>query len=824
MTGTHSPVRHVDGNLAYAADGSIWAIWRMEPVHYTYLSHDERLTYHTRVKGALSRITAETWLLSVCAPVDIESTLSRIRKTPVSKPDDWADLTEDAGVVMEDWMQSERLWTRRFYAYTKLPSRNRALAALTALSVQMERTLFGWGAVPPPPYQYSEKQSQRHRTAAGVIYSQMGPGLGLRPAAPEEIRWLLLRAHYRGTLDDLPPERVAPPYRGQVSVCNVKLYEGGKSDDENRPRHRRYLRIDTERAVAYHAYLTAAQMPDLWHHPGSEWWAYLDSLPFACDWAIRLNPVSTERAMATATRKARALAQQSEEYEGEAAGAPPHVAEAAAAIDDQRLELAESGVPELRSTLIFSLAEPDLEILESNTEALVTWIEGWEWKVARPSGAQAALWKCFFPGSSTPAVVRQYAQWLMPSGVASGAPTAFTEVGDPSGMLIGFGRDSGCNTPVLFDPARGPLVNKSGSLGIFGALGSGKSFAVKQLGYGTVASGGRVVCLDRTALGEYVHFSKVMPGRSQVVDVTNLQYSLDPMRIFPKARDRERYTTGFLSQMCGAEANSDMSSILGLAVQSAVRHPNLAIQDIHHLLDDGDKTSRELASKLQYLEASPFAGVVFDPDRPPLSFDADYIVFWISGLSLPDKLRLENPVLAAQLLPEEIFSQALLYLLTAVAYQSCFEHEGFAAVQFDEAWALTASPHGQSLLRSLMRDGRKHNAAVWLLSQHPDDLGDEKLAELLGTRMVFKQGSGAGRKALRFLGLESDKDLVELVEAGFEEGDCLMRDLDGRFGRVKITAISPEAAIAAGTTPEEARETEDHLEANETAETISVPA
>lgn len=820
--GLHSPVRHIEGNLAYASDGSIWAIWRMEAVPYDYLSHHERLSYHGRVRAALSRISAETWLVSVCAPVDIDSTLERIRSTPVADVDRWMELTEDAGQVMEEVMSAERLWSRRFYAYTKLPSRNKAMAALTAFSVSLERSLFGWGAVPPPPYQYSESQKRRHRAAAGAILSQMGNGLGLSEAAPEEIRWLLLRAHYRATADDPPPERVHPPHRGQVSVADVKLYEGGRADDPDRPRHRRYLRVDTERSTAYHTYLVAAQMPDLWHHPGREWWVSIDSLPFPCDWAIRLNPISTQRAMAAAQRKARALAQQEEEYEGEAAGAPPHIAEAAAAINDQRLELAESGVPELRSTLIFSLADENLEVLEYNAEILVTWIEGWEWRVARPSGAQTALWKCFFPGSTAPQVVRQYSQWLMPSGVASGAPTAFTEVGDPSGMLIGFGRDSGCNTPVLLDPARGPRTNRSGSMGIFGALGSGKSFAIKQIGYGTVCAGGRVVCLDRTSIGEYVRFAEVMPGKSQVVDLANIRYSLDPMRMFPDRRDKERYTSGFLSQMCGVEANTDQSSILGLTVQAAVE-VGLPISEIHRILDGGDKTSMELAAKLQYLTNTPFAQVVFDPNREPLSFESDYIVFWLRGLTLPDQERLRNPALAKQLLPEEVFSQALLYLLTAVAYQSCFEYPGFAAVQFDEAWALTSSPHGQALLQSLMRDGRKHNAAVWLLSQHPRDLGDSRLTELLGTRMVFAQGGGAGEEAVKYLGLEPDKEIEEMVEMEFSSGDCLMRDVDGRFGRVKIAAISEAAAIAAGTTPEEIKES-DELSGEAVSEPVSVPA
>ena len=157
------------------------------------------------------------------------------------------------------------------------------------------------------------------------------------------------------------------------------------------------------------------------------------------------------------------------------------------------------------------------------------------------------------------------------------------------------------------------------------------------------------------------------------------------------------------------------------------------------------------------------------------------------GLSLPDKEILENPHLARQLLPEQVFSQALLYLVAAVSRSVAFANrKRFAGVVLDEAWALTSNLQGRQLVLDMIRDGRKNRAAVMVLSQHPADLGDKRLAALLGNRMVFRQSQAAARLALEFLGLEPSESTVQLLEMSLEEGQCLYRDVRDRIGLVQV--------------------------------------
>ena len=158
-----------------------------------------------------------------------------------------------------------------------------------------------------------------------------------------------------------------------------------------------------------------------------------------------------------------------------------------------------------------------------------------------------------------------------------------------------------------------------------------------------------------------------------------------------------------------------------------------------------DPAARSLARRLAHYRRSATGQLAFG-DGETLSLDADLIVFWAPNLALPDRETLENEHRARMMLPEQVLGQALLYLVAAVGRQVVFrDPTRFAAALYDEAWALLASPHGQSLLIEGVRDGRKHNGAIWLASQHPNDFAIGELQDLLGSRFVFRQARRRSR-------------------------------------------------------------------------------
>jgi hypothetical protein len=127
----------------------------------------------------------------------------------------------------------------------------------------------------------------------------------------------------------------------------------------------------------------------------------------------------------------------------------------------------------------------------------------------------------------------------------------------------------------------------------------------------------------------------------------------------------------------------------------------------------------------------------------------------------------------------------------------------FAAALYDEAWALLASPHGENLLIEGVRDGRKHNGAIWLASQHPNDFAVSELHDLLGSRFVFRQARTAIPAALRLLGVGDSADARAALEQGLENGQCLYRDVRERVGLIQVLPPAiPQLEVAFETAPQ----------------------
>ena len=215
-----------------------------------------------------------------------------------------------------------------------------------------------------------------------------------------------------------------------------------------------------------------------------------------------------------------------------------------------------------------------------------------------------------------------------------------------------------------------------------------------------------------------------------------------------------------------------------------------------------------LARKLGRYKRLDAVGQAAFGEGVPLDMTASFVVVSAAGLDLVSRDVLTNEHLARKMLDSQVAAQALLYLVAAIARRSTFGSERFAAALLDEFWVFQASPYGQALVTEWCRDGRKHNAAVWLFTQHPSDLPPGGLRDLLGMRLAFRQSSRAAAvAALEFLELSDDQMADRLSRTdpalgGFAPGMCVMSDLDGRVGTVQVQlSLHPALRAAADTTP-----------------------
>ncbi|MEJ8653677.1 ATP-binding protein [Streptomyces sp. MS1.AVA.3] len=595
--------------------------------------------------------------------------------------------------------------------------------------------------------------------------------------------------------------------------------------------------MSTEWGESYQTVLALSEMPERFVFPGSEYLASLDEFAFPVDWAMRLKVTPGDVAEAKARRQARELAGQAGEYEGETAGVPSRVLDAADGMDEYRTAITSSKteveVQAMGALCVWGATPAEAEARAAD---LQTHFAGNDYTFTRPLGEQENLWYGMLPGARTPKVMASYAQVLLARDFAMAGAFAGSALGDAKGPLYGLQLAGGGTRPVLTDWSLGPQKSASASAAYVGELGGGKSVAMKAAVYAILAAGrkagrpgsrGRAVIVDRTPQQEWVRFAKACPGTTQVITIDDqAQVSLDPLRTIRDASQAQRRTESFLTLLLGIGPMSDQGIAMSEAIEATLAGPAPSMAALVGELQargKRDATSNAVARKLSAVARKDLARTIFDPALPVVDTStADAIVFATANLALPKEHELSADRLST-LEFEKVFGRAALYLIAALCREVCFANpREFCVAVWDECWWLTSSPEGMSLLLELVRDGRKHNAGCLVGSHDGEDIGPEASATgqvirgLFPRKLLFRQTDVAlARRGLAFLDLDpADEDLVELVTTGLSPmdvadevraqraGECLHRDLYGRLGGMQVVIpADPEAAAAIHSDP-----------------------
>ncbi len=465
------PARAIVGHVVWSHDGSAWAVWSVKPFPHAHTSAADKLSVHSRLRSLLVNLPGESMLLSISERLDPLDVVERMAEgVDLNRSPAWAAVCDSSA----GWLGQVPLRRRLFYLAAELPRARRPLLdALRGAAAEVGAS-FGVGPAAVPAAEVQQRLRQ-----ARELEVRLAQHTSARPLTAGEICWLYARSLRRGV--DEPPfdERWEPPVppgsvddRGDVAaveavrsrgvlahLTDAVVTEGGTAEDEDRPRHRRYVRIDGDAGTTYQTVVAMADMPHHFRFPGGggEWLYHADNAGFPVDWCVRTRSVANADAQTKVRRKHRDLIGQIEEYDGELTGAPPQLAEAIRAIDDERGELgANPGEPELQATVLMSIAATSLPELEDRAGALAAMFEPHEYGLARPTGGQTALLRSMLPGTPAAPVCRDYTQFMLARDLAAGSPFCGSDVGDPRGLLLGLSLDGGAGTPVLFDPAYGP--------------------------------------------------------------------------------------------------------------------------------------------------------------------------------------------------------------------------------------------------------------------------------------------------------------------------------------------------------------------------------
>lgn len=827
------PIRHVAGNLIFTTHGTVWAVWRVKAENYSHAPSAAKKNRLQALEALFKSLTGEPMLLSLCPQVDPAAIVrAMVADVDLAR----SPRYERLGAAVLDQLGHMELTGRTDWLAVPLPAGSLQQALRSALSAAKADIAQHLGLMPAPIT--ASEVADRTRQAA-AMQAAWASGVGMRPATEAEILWIYGHSARRGLAEPFLPDGSEPSVRGRgrtvAALGEVLLAEGGTTFDRPRalpgnPFKRRYLQASSEWGDSYQALLALSEMPAAFALPGAAYLQQLDDLAYPVDWTARLVITPGVKAARKSRKRAGHLRNQAEEYAGDPAGPPQSIEQDRADNEEFTDRLGASAREvEIRAMVTLAVWGDSPQDAEGRAAALASDFGATDYTFARPVGKQQDLWHAMLPGCRTPPVMTGYAQILLARDFAMAMPWCGSQLGDDRGALYGIQVASGGARPVFLDPSRGPRENTDASMAFIGEKGGGKSVAMKTAVYNVLARGprpgnprsrGRAVIVDRTRDQEWARFAESCPGTTQLVRIDeHASCSLDPLRVYADSpKTAARCTKSFLTLLLDVKPMDVEGITLSAAVKAVLARPAPSMRALTGELaarGGKDPVAATLALKLEAAQEGDLAGVIFDDTFPVLDTGrADSVVFLVNALTLPKKEELASEHRIERLEFEKVLGRALMYLIAAVARETVMESKDeFGVAVFDECWWLTSSDTGLELLLELLRDGRKHNAAAYVASHDPDDIGPLNTAKgdiIRGAfphRLVFRQTTlPLAVNALSFLGVDAgDAELLKLVttqlspvhlppdERAARAGECLYRDLAGRIGMMRVLIPSDRA-------------------------------
>jgi hypothetical protein len=793
--------RAVNGyELKYLEDGLLvsssgpWAWFRLRTRSYDVLSEGERLAALFQEARLLSGLgEREAHLLVVPRTLSVSGWAAELdRETPRPGPG-WGAHLERVVAHVED----QRFRRREVYLGLSLARRRRRhwlLSLLTGPERQM-------GLEDPRPGDLAALRQQLdlvHREVAAA-------SPGARPATAPELRWLMRRTVWRGLLEDVeaqePPAR--PAWGGEALALVEGLVRNGY----------RSLRVgDDSTGIGHVASLGMAYMPERLPFPGAEWLYHYEGLGFPIEASVRFRVVGPRQAAQHLSGQTARALDQYEHILKTSADVPLDVLEGY----DETRQL-ERRV--LRDQLPLLYCWPRLVVAGGSEEQLAARltdvIEAYRdlgIELVRPAGDQLALFLEAMPGDRVR--VRAYEQRMEAVTLAGSMYAASPELGDAAAPYLG-STTPGSRAMVALDVLAAARRNRPTGIALAGEPGSGKTNTALKLTHDARLRGAWAVAI--TPKEEDVLGLSRLPEMAPVQMIRpddRYEGLLDPFRIEEEGEAGGLLAADlcrtFLPPVLGAEAEAHLLTAASEEIDATGGLQPSLLGMVGRLEGSPYEVAREAAAALRAIAAKPMARMCFGDGGESLRLDGALTVLLLDRLGLPDSgTRPEEWSISERL------AVGLVRAMTALVGRlllSADRHQP-KLLFLDEAWAVTSSADGRRLVERIARIGRARNLALLLATQNAGDFraGDQANTAILNSlsvRLGFRStDEDEIRAMLALVGAEPTPELMAEV-SGFRPGECLMRDLDGRIGRVQVDLVTDELRAAFDTTPHAEREEE----------------
>ena len=492
--------------------------------------------------------------------------------------------------------------------------------------------------------------------------------------------------------------------------------------------------------------------------PGSEFLAALDDLDTGAVFDFAINLTARPREMEF-RRNDRARGNVDDQYDhrGDVRNGHTELQSTDRKISEyNRLLSANIDEQPLSASFFIHVGAPDPRTLDHSIKRLREELtQSGQIVIRHYRGAHTRLWSVFNPGvAQHKSGADQFSHATTATKWSRFVPLISAQLGNATGMLLGFNKSNANNSAVLLDLPGTARRNHNPCLICAGAPGYGKSYTAKRIVKAELARGAQAFIVEPDDYGEWATALADVPNKA-VIDMAGGDFGCDALRVFPE-RVAGSYWLDYMIPMLGLDVRSvavgRLRTLLTPAARRTLGITSTAalmsyIRDIQAPVGGADTRPAQVAQLADDLRpvllaldswaTYEFTQAIFDDTLPVPDLDSLDVTIWQTGsLDLPDAEDVANPHLYQALSDRQRASIAIYGMLVRLARVTFFNNRNrFGLLVLEEAGPLLNSRTGARDAHLISRRARKHYTGMLIITQNPlKDLalmGDEFITQQL---------------------------------------------------------------------------------------------
>lgn len=806
------PIQYIENNLVWNKDGEVFAYYELSPYNYSFLSTDQKFVVHDNFRQLIAQSReGKIHALQIATENSIASTQEKSKKLVKGKLRDVAvGRIDEQTEALIDMIGDNQIDYRFFIGFKLVPSEQEVtmknikksfFQSFKTFLNQVNHVLMDEFVCLP------NDEVDRYMKMEKLLENKISRRFKVRRLDPKDMGYLIEHIYGKDGVAYDDYEYTLPIMKSD-HVAMIKQYDLIRPTRCLLEEQKKHLQVTHEDSESYITYFTINSIVGELDFPSSEiFYFQQQQFDFTIDTSINIEIVANKKALTTVRNKKKELKDLDNHAYQSGSETSNNVVEALDSVDELEADLDQSKESMYKLSYVIRVSAPSLDELKRRVDEVKDFYDDLNVKLVRPAGDMMGLHNEFLPASKR--YMNDYIQYVKSDFLAGLGFGATQQLGETSGMYIGYSVDTGRN--VYLQPSlasqgvKGSVTNALASAFI-GSLGGGKSFCNNLLVYYAVLFGGQALILDpKSERGEWKNTLPEIAHEINIVNLTsdeNNRGLLDPFIIMKNEKDAESLAIDILTFLTGISSrDGEKFPVLRKAIRSvSQKNKRGLLYVIEELRIENTPVAQNIADHIESFTDYDFAQLLFSDGRKNNAIDlANQInIIQVADLVLPDK---ETGF--EEYTTMEILSVAMLIVISTYALDFIHSDRSiFKIVDLDEAWAFLSVAQGETLSNKLVRAGRSMNAGVYFVTQSSGDVSKESLKNNIGLKFAFRSTDIEEiKQTLSFFGVDENDENNQKRLRELENGQCLLQDLYGRVGVIQIHPIFQDLFSAFDTRP-----------------------